>query len=85
MPMLMPTPDELARLTPRQQDKARRAMWRIITETDEQVNRTAKRITEAVAFGQAVRDHARALERYMPREPAYVTAERRRLLMEAVS
>jgi hypothetical protein len=85
MPMLLPTPEEMARLTPRQKDKARRAIWKIITETDQHIERTARRVSDAAAFGEAVREHARALERYMPREPAWITSERQRLLLEATS
>lgn len=85
MPQVLPSRAELARMTPAQRAKARRAIWAILAETDVHIERESKRRDPAVAFGQAVRERARLLERYAPRDPAYVTAERRRILIEATS
>jgi len=84
MPVLMPTPCELREMSPRQREKARRAIWRILRETDDNIRREVRTPLTAVAFGEAVRERARALEHYAPKDPPWVTAERRRLLLEAV-
>lgn len=85
MPQVLPSRAELARMTPAQRAKARRAIWAILAETDIHIERESKRRDPAVAFGQAVRDNARLMERYVPRDPDYVIAERRRILIEATS
>ena len=85
MPVLMPTPGELRELTPAQREKARRLIWRILRETDDMVRREVRGVKDSVAFGEAVRERARALETYCPKDPPWVTAERRRLLLEAIS
>ena len=85
MPVLMPTPGELRELTPTQREKARRLIWRILRDTDDAVLREVRHATSAAAFGQEVRERARALERYCPKDPPWVTAERRRLLLEAIA
>lgn len=85
MPQVLPSRDELARMTPQQRAKARRAIWAILAETDTYIERESRRRDPAVAFGQAVRERARLMERYAPRDPGYVIAERQRLLIEATS
>jgi hypothetical protein len=84
MPVLMPTPAELRELTPAQREKARRAIWRILRDTDDNIRREVRNVESAAAFGEAVRERARQLEHYAPKDPPWVTAERRRLLLEAV-
>jgi len=85
MPVLMPTPGELRGMTPAQREKARRAIWRILRDTDDNVRREVRNVTTAAAFGEAVRERARELERYCPKDPPWVCAERRRLLLEAIA
>lgn len=85
MPLVLPTPDEMRQLTPPQRDKARRAIWAILRETDERIVREVRNVTSAAAFGEAVRQQARDLERYVPRDPPWVIQERRAQLIEAVS
>lgn len=72
-------------MTPQQRAKARRLIWAILAETDKHIERESRRRDDAAAFGEAVRERARLLERYALKDPAYVTAERRRLLVEATS
>ena len=84
MPQLIPTRDEVARMNPRQRDRARRAIWAILAETDRHIERESVRRDDAVAFGEAVRQRARDLEAYMPKDPPWVTAARRQALLEAI-
>jgi hypothetical protein len=84
MPVLMPTPGELRELTPAQRERARRAIWRIIRDTDDAVLREVRGVKDLAAFGEAVRDRARALERICPKDPPWIIAERRRRLIEAI-
>lgn len=82
MPALIPTPEDMKRMTPAQRARARRAVWAILAETDKYIQRQSRRRDDAAAFGAAVRERARDLERFIPRDPPYVTAERRRQLLE---
>jgi len=84
MPVLMPTPRELENMTAAQRDKARRALWRILQETDRQVERQRAASDEAHAFGEYVRQMARDLERYAPTDPPQVIAQRRQIALEAM-
>ena len=72
-------------MTPSQRARARRAIWTILAETDKYIQRESERRDDAAAFGAAVRDRARDLEAYIPKDPPYVTAERRRQLLEGTS
>ena len=85
MPQIIPTRDEITRMTPKQRDRARRMIWGILAETDRHIERESRARDDAQAFGEAVRQRARDLERYMPQEPPWVTAARRQALMEATS
>ena len=85
MPLVLPTPDELRHLTAPQRDKARRAIWAILRETDERIVREVRNVASAEAFGEAVREQARQLERFIRRDPPWVIAERVRELMKAVA
>lgn len=77
MPVLMPTPEEMKRLTPGQRDRIRRAVWAILAETDRVAAREAARARETTEWAEQVRDHARALLAYMPKEdPATILARR---------
>lgn len=84
MPQLIPTSEELARMRPEQRARARRAIWAVVADTQKYIELEAQRHNQAAADGEAIRNHARLLERLYPRDPGYVTAERRRQLMEAV-
>lgn len=77
MPVILPSPEELKRLTPSQRDKARRALWDILLATDEALEGLGPwRETDeepfapdprlepdaALTFQEAVLAHARRLE-----------------------
>ena len=83
MPVLMPTPKELQSMTVSQRERARRALWRIIAETDRQVERDMRRANDARAFGEYIRATARELEKYQPHDPPHVIALRRHIALEA--
>ena len=85
MPQLIPTQDELARMTPRQRDRARRAVWAILAETDRYLDKQSQRRDDLQAWGESVRQRARDLEAYIPKDPPWVTAARRQALLEATS
>lgn len=85
MPILMPTPHELAHLSSRQRDRIRKAIWRIITETDETAVRVITDSEAAHQYGDRIRRHALMLEATMKRDDDDVILERRRVLLEAVA
>ena len=85
MPQVIPTRDEIVRMTPKQRDRARRLIWAILAETDRHIDRESQRRDDAKAFGEAVRQRARDLEAYMPKDPPWVTAARRQALLEATT
>ena len=85
MPQVIPTRDEIVRMTPKQRDRARRLIWAILAETDRHIDRESQRRDDAQAFGEAVRQRARDLEAYIPKDPPGVTAARRQALLEATS
>lgn len=71
-------------MTAAQRDKARRALWRIIAETDRQVAVDLERAQDAHAFGEFVRATARELEKYTRHDPPHVIAQRRQIALEAM-
>lgn len=88
MPALVPTPEDLARMTPAQKAKVRRAIARIALELDQAAadicNAThAQRAAERRAWGEAIRAQARHLHSLTTPEPDHVTAARRRALLKA--
>lgn len=83
MPVLLPTPAELRRMTPAQRGRARRALWAILTETDRQVDRDQRKLDDAASYGEYVRATARELAKYEPIESAYVIEQRRQIALEA--
>lgn len=88
MPALIPTPDDLARMTPAQKAKVRRAIARIALELDHAAAdicnaAAAQRQAERQAWGEAIRAQARHLHTLTTPEPDHVTAARRRALLEA--
>ena len=85
MPQVIPTRDEIVRMTPKQRDRARRLIWAILAETDRHIDRESQRRDDAQAFGEAVRQRACDLEAYIPKDPPWVTAARRQELLEAIS
>jgi ApbE superfamily uncharacterized protein (UPF0280 family) len=85
MPQIIPSPDEITRMTPKQRERARRVIWAILAETDKHIDRESQRRDNAKAFGEAVRERARDLERYIPKDPPWITAARRQALLEATS
>ncbi len=85
MPQVIPTRDDLTRMTPKQRDRARRLIWAILAETDRHIDRQHKARDDARAFGEAVRERARDLEHYIPKDPPWITAARRQALLEATT
>ena len=88
MPALVPTPDDLARMTPAQKARARRAIARIALELDQAAAdmcnaAAAQRQAERQAWGEAIRAQARHLQSLTTPEPDHVTAARCRTLLEA--
>ena len=88
MPALVPTPEDLARMTPAQKAKVRRAIARIALELDQAAAgicnaAEAQRAAERRAWGEAIRAQARHLHALTATEPDHVTAARRRTLLEA--
>lgn len=88
MPALIPTPDDINRMTPAQKAKIRRYVARVALELDQAARDTvtmqaAQRQQELVAWGEHVRAQARlALAQQTP-EPAHITAARRQALLNA--
>ena len=85
MPQLIPTSDDLQRMTPRQRAKVRRLIWQVLVATDRHIERESVKRDDIKAFGEAVRQRARDLERYMPKDPPWITAARRQALLEATA
>ena len=85
MPQLIPTRDEIIGMTPKQRAKTRRLIWGVLAETDRHIDRESQRHDDAKAFGEAVRQRARDLEAYMPKDPPWITAQRRQALLEAIA
>jgi hypothetical protein len=88
MPALIPTPDDLARMTPAQKAKVRRAIARIALELDAAAAdlidaAAAQRALELAEWGERIRTHARHLHALRTPEPPHVTEARRRTLLEA--
>jgi hypothetical protein len=81
MPIILPTPDELSRLRPAQREKIRRAVWAILTESDRVAAREAAKAHELHAYGEHVREHARALEEHIPRDDSATILARRAVLV----
>ena len=88
MPALVPTPDDLARMTPAQKAKVRRAVARIALELDQAAADIcdaahAQRSRELAEWGERIRTHARHLHAMRTPEPPHVIEARRRTLLEA--
>jgi DNA-binding helix-hairpin-helix protein with protein kinase domain len=88
MPRLIPDTDDLARMTPAQKAKIRRYIARVALELDEYAGelvdaKHAKRERDLIAWGEAIRQHARNLQAARPPEPPHVTEARRRTLLNA--
>ena len=88
MPFLMPTADDLARMSPAQKQRARRAIARIALELDQAAAdlvdiKQAQRAADRQAFGERIRAHARTLQAQRPPDPPHLIAARRRTLLDA--
>jgi hypothetical protein len=88
MPRLIPDSDDLARMTPSQKAKVRRYIAKVALELDEYAHlslsaKAAERHRDLVAWGEAIREHARNLQAALPPEPADVVNARRRALLDA--
>ena len=88
MPALIPTPDDLARMTPAQKAKIRRFIAQVALELDEAARdlvdtRAAERQRREQEWGEGVRVTARSLQAMRPADPPHIIAARRRVLLEA--
>jgi len=88
MPALIPTPDELARMTPAQKSKIRRYIAQVALELDAAAadlvdTAAAQRHLRDQQWGENIRAHARTLQAMRPPEPAHLTAARRQALLDA--
>ena len=88
MPALIPTPDDLARLTPAQKAKVRRLIARLALELDDAAAdvidlAAARRAHEVQAQGERIRAHARQLQAQRPPDPPHLVAARRQALLDA--
>lgn len=89
MPRLIPDQDDLARMTPVQKSKIRRYIARVALELDKYAGelvdaKQAERERNRVAWGEAIRQHARNLQAARPPEPPHITEARRNALLDAI-
>jgi hypothetical protein len=87
MPALIPTPDDLERLTPAQRAKIRRYVARVALELDQAARDTvtlaaAERQRRQIKWGEDVRREARIALAQLEPEPADITAARRQQLLD---
>ena len=87
MPALIPTPDDLARMTPAQRTKIRRFIAQVALELDEHARdlvdlKHAERQRRQQKWGEAIRQHARNLQASRPADPPHITAARRQALLD---
>ena len=88
MPALIPTPDDLTRMTPAQKTKIRRFIAQVALELDAAAadlvdTAAAERQRREQQWGENIRAHARTLQAMRPPEPPHVTAARRQNLLNA--
>jgi hypothetical protein len=88
MPALIPTPDELARMTPAQKNKIRRFIAQVALELDAAAadlvdTAAAQRQLREQQQGERIRAHARNLQATRPPEPPHLIEARRRTLLDA--
>jgi DNA-binding helix-hairpin-helix protein with protein kinase domain len=89
MPRLIPDTDDLARMTPAQKAKIRRYIARVALELDKYAGelvdtKRAQRQRDLIAWGEAIRQHARNLEASRPPEPPHLIEARRQALLDAI-
>jgi hypothetical protein len=88
MPALIPTPDDLARMTPAQKAKIRRFIAQVALELDAAAadlvdTARAERQLRDQQQGERIRAHARNLQATRPPEPPHLIEARRRTLLDA--
>lgn len=83
MPALLPTPSELQHLSKAQRDKVRRAIWKILTETDRVAADTVADMDQAALFQAATLDEARRLQALTERDDEETIRSRQAILLEA--
>jgi hypothetical protein len=88
MPAIIPTPDDLARMTPAQKNKIRRFIAQVALELDQAAadlvdTAAAERQLRDQQWGETVRAHARNLQATRPPEPPHLIEARRRTLLDA--
>jgi len=88
MPAIIPTPDDLARMTPAQKQKIRRFIAQVALELDQAAadlvdTAAAERQLREQEQGERIRAHARNLQATRPPEPPHLIEARRRTLLDA--
>ena len=83
MPMLMPTPDELARLSKAKRERIRRAVMAILLDVDDAAAVGVRQALSDEAFGERVRAQARELEKYAEKSPPHEIRIRRAIALES--
>ena len=88
MPAIIPTPEELARLTPAQKAKIRRFIAQVALELDaaaaDLIDTAAiRRAQRDQAWGESIRAHARTLQSMRTPEPPHLVEARRQTLIQA--
>lgn len=88
MPALIPTPDEIDRMTPGQRAKIRRYVAQVALELDNAARdavdaKAAQRQRDLIAWGEEQRRNARIALANLTPEPDHITAARRQALLDA--
>jgi hypothetical protein len=88
VPAIIPTPDDLARMTPAQKQKIRRFIAQVALELDQAAadlvdTAAAERQLRDQQQGERIRAHARNLQATRPPEPPHLIEARRRTLLDA--
>jgi hypothetical protein len=88
MPAIIPTPDDLARMTPAQKNKIRRFIAQVALKLDQAATdlvdtAAAERQLRDQQQGERIRAHARNLQATRPPEPPHLIKARRRTLLDA--
>ena len=88
MPAIIPTPEDIDRMTPAQKAKIRRYVAKVALELDQAARDTvtlqaAERQRQLIEWGEDVRRQARLDLAQQRPDPPHVTAARRQALLDA--
>jgi hypothetical protein len=79
----MPTAEDLRQMPPAKRERVRRAIWKIISETDDYAARRLEELADRRSWAEAVREEARRLEAMTPRDHVDVIERRRQIALQA--